>query len=170
MTQNSKNVNSLFNQAIGRSAEPEIDPDVKEYVDDSIDAAVEEVTTAYTAAIASAVSDITTAYTAAIATALSTALAAIPVTIVTPQTTTVTLDPVPVTYEFGEAAELTLTVTSTSLYHFSFSCPSAAATVLTINGITGTTGDNILEADCYYEVDIWNGIAYYKKIEVETVT
>ena len=154
VNQNSGNVNSLFNQAIGRSTEPEIDPDVKEYVDDAIDDAIETITAAYTAAIS---------------TALNTALAAIPVTIVTPETTNVTLEPAPVTYEFGEVAELTVTVTSTTLYHFSFVCPSAAATVLTINGITGTTGDDTLEADNYYEVDIWNGIAIFQKLTVTEV-
>lgn len=93
------------------------------------------------------------------------------VSIVTPSSgNTFTLDPCPVTYNFGEKAELNVTVTATSQYHFMFSCPSGAATVLTITGITGKTGDTTLEAGKTYEVDVWAGIAFYQKIEVEAVT
>ena len=81
-----------------------------------------------------------------------------------------TLTPCPTTYNFGESASLTLVVTATTQYHFMFSCPSGAATVLSITGITGTTGDTTLEAGATYEVDVWAGIAYYKKIEVTAVT
>ena len=38
-----------------------------------------------------------------------------------------------------------------------------------ITGITGEAGDTTLEAGAYYEVDIWNGIAMYSKIEVTAV-
>lgn len=153
VNQNSGNVNSLFNQAIGRSTEPEIDPDIKEYIDDAIDDAIETITAAYTAAIS---------------TALNTALAAIPVTIEEPTETTVELEPCPVTYDFGEVASLTLTVTSDTHYHFSFKSPAAAATVVTITGITGYAGDEP-EADAYYEVDIWHGLAVYQKIDATEV-
>ena len=92
------------------------------------------------------------------------------VSVVTPASgSTFTLDPCPVTYSFGEKAELTLTVTATTQYHFMFSCPSGAATVLTMNGITGTSGDT-LAAGKTYEVDIWAGIAFVKEIEVTAVT
>lgn len=92
------------------------------------------------------------------------------VSVVTPASgTTFTLQPCPVTYVFGERAELTVTVTATSQYHFSFSCPSGAATVLTMNGITGTSGDT-LAAGGTYEVDIWAGIALIKSVEVTPVT
>ena len=92
------------------------------------------------------------------------------VSVVTPASgSTFTLDPCPVTYSFGEKAELTLTVTATTQYHFMFSCPSGAATVLTMNGITGTSGDT-LAAGKTYEVDIWAGIAFIKEIEVTAVT
>jgi len=93
------------------------------------------------------------------------------VSIVAPSSgNTFTLDPCPVTYNFGEKAELTVTVTATTQYHFMFSCPSSAATVLTITGITGKTGDTTLEAGGTYEVDVWAGIAFIKKLEVEAVT
>lgn len=92
------------------------------------------------------------------------------VTVVTPASgTTFTLAPCPITYNFGEKAELTVTVSATSQYHFMFSCPSGAATVLTMNGITGTSGDT-LAAGKTYEVDIWAGIAFIKEIEVTAVT
>lgn len=93
------------------------------------------------------------------------------VSIVTPSSgNTFTLDPCPVTYSFGEMAELTVTVTATTQYHFMFSCPSSTATVLTITGITGKAGDTTLEAGGTYEVDIWAGIAFIQKLEVEAVT
>ena len=92
------------------------------------------------------------------------------VTVVTPASgTTFTLAPCPVTYSFGEKAELTVTVNATSQFHFMFSCPSGGATVLVMNGITGTSGDT-LEAGGTYEVDIWAGIAFVKEIEVTAVT
>lgn len=90
-------------------------------------------------------------------------------TVVTDAATTVTLLPCPTTYSFGEQAELTLTVTADSQYHFMFTCPSGAATVLTLTGITGKTGDSTLEAGKTYEVDVWAGIAYFKAIEVTAV-
>ena len=93
-----------------------------------------------------------------------------PISVVTNASTTLTLSPCPVTYKWGEAASLTLTVTATSQYHFMFTCPSGAATVLTLNGITGTTGDTTLEAGATYEVDVWAGIALYRKVEVTAVT
>ena len=77
---------------------------------------------------------------------------------------TLTLDPCPVTYAFGEKAELDLTVTATTQYHFSFSCPSGAATVLTMTGVTGIAGDT-LAAGKTYEVDIWDGIALIMEVE-----
>lgn len=144
--QNANNVNALFRQALGKSA-TDIDPDIAAYVDDAIDTATDTITAAYTAAIAAA-------------------LTAINVSILTPEETTLTLQPCPITYSFGEVAELTLTVTATSQYHFMFTCPSAAATVLTLSGITGMAGDTTLEAGKTYEVDIWAGIAFFKEIEV----
>lgn len=92
------------------------------------------------------------------------------VSVVTPASgSTFTLQPCPVTYNFGEKAELTVTVNATSQFHFMFSCPSGGATVLTMNGITGTSGDT-LAAGKTYEVDIWAGIAFVKEIEVTAVT
>jgi len=153
--QNANNVNALFRQALGKSA-IDIDPDIAAYIDDAIDTAIDTAT-----------DTITAAYTAAIAAALT----AVNVSIVTPETTTVTLQPCPVTYDFGTAAELTLTVTDTTHYHFTFTCPSNAATVLTLTGITGEAGDyETLEAGATYEVDVWNGIAVYNKLEVEPIT
>lgn len=94
----------------------------------------------------------------------------IEVSVVSPSSgTSFTLQPCPVTYAFGEKAELTVTVTATSQYHFSFSSPSATATVLTMTGITGTMGDTV-EAGKDYEVDIWAGTALIKAVEVTPVT
>lgn len=76
----------------------------------------------------------------------------------------VTLDPCPVTYDFGECDELTVTVTATTQYHFIFSCPSGTPTILTITGVTGIAGDT-LAAGKTYEVDIWNGIALIMEVE-----
>ena len=60
------------------------------------------------------------------------------VTVETPAAgSTFTLDPCPVTYSFGERAELTLTLTTTTQYHFMFTCPSSAATVLTTPSAKG---------------------------------
>ena len=81
---------------------------------------------------------------------------------------TITLDPCPVTYSFGEKSEITVTVTATTQYHFSFTCPSGAATVLTMTGVTGIAGDTPA-AGKSYEVDIWDGIALITKIEVTAV-
>lgn len=93
------------------------------------------------------------------------------VSVITPESgSTFNLSPCPATYNFGECAELTVTVTPRSQYHFMFTCPSSAATVLTINGITGTTGDTTLEAGATYEVDVWAGIALYRKVEVTVST
>ena len=82
---------------------------------------------------------------------------------------TLALQPCPTTYSFGEKAEINVTVTATTQYHFSFSCPSGTPTILTINGITGMAGDTTLEAGAYYEVDVWDGIALITKIEVTAV-
>lgn len=156
VVQNSGNVNSLFNQAIGRSNESDIDPEVKEYIDDAIEDAVETITAAYTAAIQ---------------TALNTALAAIPVTIEEPTETTVALDPVPVTYVWGEEAALTLTVTSGTQYHFKFSCPSSAATLVTItdeNSQTVPVSGDTLEAGKTYECDIWDNVAIFHEVVINT--
>lgn len=85
------------------------------------------------------------------------------VTVETPAAgSTFTLDPCPVTYSFGERAELTLTLTTTTQYHFMFTCPSSAATVLTMAGIT-KTGDT-LAAGKTYEVDVWAGIARISEV------
>lgn len=85
------------------------------------------------------------------------------VTVETPAAgSTFTLDPCPVTYSFGERAELTLTLTATTQYHFMFTCPSSAATVLTMAGIT-KTGDT-LAAGKTYEVDVWAGIARISEV------
>lgn len=89
--------------------------------------------------------------------------------ILSPTGNTHTLLPCPFSYSFGEKSELTVTVTATSQYHFMFSCPSASATVLTINGITGTMGDTV-EAGKTYMVSVWNGIALIKECEVTAVT
>lgn len=94
----------------------------------------------------------------------------VPVSVETPASgTTFTLDPCPVTYVFGERAELTVTVTATSQYHFSFSCPSGTATVLTITGETYRMGDT-LEAGESYEVDVWAGITRISKLDGSAVT
>lgn len=85
------------------------------------------------------------------------------VTVETPAAgSTFTLDPCPVTYSFGERAELTLTLATTTQYHFMFACPSSAATVLTMAGIT-KTGDT-LAAGKTYEVDVWAGIARISEV------
>ena len=92
------------------------------------------------------------------------------VTVVTPASgTTFTLAPCPITYNFGEKAELTVTVSATSQYHFMFSCPSGAATVLTITGETMRCGDT-LEAGKTYEVDIWAGITRICEVDGVAVT
>lgn len=106
--------------------------------------------------------DAQTAQAAAEAAAASAAAAA-QVTVVTPAAgASFTLDPCPVTYSFGERAELTLTMTATTQYHFMFTCPSSAATVLTMAGIT-KTGDE-LAAGGIYEVDVWAGIARISEV------
>ena len=92
------------------------------------------------------------------------------VTVVTPASgNTFTLAPCPVTYNFGEKAELTVTVNATSQYHFAFSCPSGAATVLTITGETMRCGDT-LAAGKAYEVDVWAGITRVSEIDGVAVT
>jgi len=85
------------------------------------------------------------------------------VSVITNPATTLTLQPCPVTYKWGEVAELTLTVTATTEYHFMFTCPSSAATVLTITGETQRTGDT-LEAGKTYEVDIWAGVTLIREV------
>ena len=90
------------------------------------------------------------------------------VEVLTPTETTLTLKPVPTTYKWGEVASLTLTVTADSEYHFMFTCPSGAATVLNTPGITGTMGDDLV-AGSTYEVDIWAGIRSIREIEVTAV-
>lgn len=86
--------------------------------------------------------------------------------ILSPAGNTHTLLPCPFSYAFGEKAELNVTVTATSEYHFSFSCPAGTPTVLTMTGATATAGDVILEAGGYYEVNVWDGVALYRKLEV----
>ena len=86
--------------------------------------------------------------------------------ILSPTGNTHTLLPCPFSYAFGEKAELNITVTANSEYHFSFSCPVGTPTVLTMTGVTATSGDVILEAGGYYEVNVWNGVALYRKVEV----
>ena len=86
--------------------------------------------------------------------------------ILSPAGNTHTLLPCPFSYAFGEKAELNVTVTAASEYHFSFSCPAGTPTVLTMTGATATSGDVILEAGGYYEVNVWDGVALYRKIEV----
>lgn len=86
--------------------------------------------------------------------------------ILSPAGNTHTLLPCPFSYAFGEKAELNITVTANSEYHFSFSCPAGTPTVLTITGATETSGDVILEAGGYYEINVWNGVALYRKVEV----
>ena len=72
--------------------------------------------------------------------------------------TTRTLDPLPRSYNFSTKNSITVTVESNKQYRFMFTCPSNAATTLTMNGVTETHGDTI-EANKTYIVDIWNGIA-----------
>lgn len=91
------------------------------------------------------------------------------VSVITNANTTLTLQPCPVTYKWGEVAALTLTVTATSQYHFMFTCPSASATVLTLSGHTGTSGDTI-EAGKTYEVDVWAGVALIRAVEITAVS
>ena len=86
--------------------------------------------------------------------------------ILSPAGNTHTLLPCPFSYAFGEKAELNITVAATSEYHFSFSCPVGTPTVLTMTGATATAGDVVLEAGGYYEVNVWNGVALYRKVEV----
>lgn len=86
--------------------------------------------------------------------------------ILSPAGNTHTLLPCPFSYAFGEKAELNITVTATSEYHFSFSCPAGTPTVLTMTGATATSGDVILEAGGYYEINVWHGVALYRKLEV----
>lgn len=86
--------------------------------------------------------------------------------ILSPAGNTHTLLPCPFSYAFGEKAELNITVTANSEYHFSFSCPVGSPTVLTMTGATATSGDVILEAGGYYEINVWNGVALYRKVEV----
>ena len=85
--------------------------------------------------------------------------------ILAPSGNTHTLLPCPNTYAFGEKSELTITVTANSEYYFSFSSPAGTACNLSILGITGTAGDTV-EAGKYYEVSVWNGIAYIKNVVV----
>ena len=85
-----------------------------------------------------------------------------------PTGNTHTLSPCPITYNFGEKSELTVTVTADSEYHFMFSSPSGTPTVLTMNGITGKTGPTIA-AGKTYEVDVWAGIAIIREIVVIAV-
>ena len=92
----------------------------------------------------------------------------LPVTVLSPAGNTHILRPCPVTYNFGEVAELAITVTPTSMYRFMFACPASAATILTMYGVTGTTGD-LIEAGNIYLVDVWAGIAMIKKLEVVPV-
>lgn len=89
--------------------------------------------------------------------------------ILSPSGSTHTLQPCPVTYSFGTKEELTVTVTATSQYHFSFTSPAGTPTVLLINGETGRAGDTV-EAGKTYEVDIWNGVTLIKAVEVTPVT
>ena len=115
-----------------------------------------EVVIADTLAIEGAAAD-------AAATGAAIAAAGGQVTVETPAAgSTFTLDPCPVTYSFGERAELTLTLTTATQYHFMFTCPSSAATVLTMAGIT-KTGDT-LAAGGTYEVDVWAGIARISEV------
>lgn len=86
--------------------------------------------------------------------------------ILSPAGNTHTLLPCPFSYAFGEKAELNITVTANSEYHFSFSCPAGTPTMLTMTGATATSGDVILEAGGYYEINVWNGVALYRKVEV----
>ena len=86
--------------------------------------------------------------------------------ILSPAGNTHTLLPCPFSYAFGEKAELNITVTANSEYHFSFSCPVGTPTVLTMTGATATSGDVILEAGGYYDINVWNGVALYRKLEV----
>lgn len=83
----------------------------------------------------------------------------------------VTILPCPMTYDFGECDELTVSPSRgyQGQYHFTFTCPSGTPTVLTFNGyVDGTSGDT-LEAGKRYEVDIWNGVALIKNIEVTAI-
>lgn len=88
-----------------------------------------------------------------------------------PTDTEMTLKPCPKTYDFGEAAELEVTVTADAQYHFAFTCPSGSPTVLTVNGITATCdGNDTLEAGKRYEADVWAGVLLVKNMEITEVT
>lgn len=97
--------------------------------------------------------------------------AATGISIVTPSAgaDNITLNPYPVTYDFGERSALTVTVSSDTAYHFGFSCPSSAATVLNINGTTRITGDSP-HAGGLYEVDIWAGGALVMEVGVDKIS
>ena len=90
------------------------------------------------------------------------------VSIETPSGDTHSLLPYPVTYSFGEKAVLTVTVENTTQYRFMFKSPSSTATALTINGISGVVGDSITTNKTYL-VDVWNGIAEIKELDITTV-
>ena len=84
--------------------------------------------------------------------------------ILSPSENTVTLRPFPVTYNFGERANLTITATPDTYYKFMFKCPSNSITNLSINGVPDSAGDVILTAGKTYIVEIWAGIANYTKL------
>ena len=74
------------------------------------------------------------------------------------------------TYDFGEAAELTLTVSADGHYHFAFVCPAASPTVLTVTGHTAECDDNdTVEAGRRYECDIWAGVLLLKAMDAAGV-
>lgn len=78
---------------------------------------------------------------------------------------TITIQPCPKTYSFGVKTSLTINISGNTQYHFSFKCPSNAITTLTVNGITGISGDALVVGG-YYECDIWNGIMQVCRMDV----
>ena len=75
------------------------------------------------------------------------------------------------TYDFGEAAELELTVSADGHYHFAFLSPAGAPTVLTVTGHTAECGGNdTIEAGRRYECDIWAGVLLLKAMDTAVVS
>lgn len=68
------------------------------------------------------------------------------------------ISPLPTSYNFGTKNSVTVNVSADAQYRFMFTCPVGLPTVLTMNGVTETYGDDI-EAGKTYIVDIWSGIA-----------
>ena len=77
--------------------------------------------------------------------------------------------PCPWSYAFGELAELSVYVEDMDKqYHLSFESGSTP-TLLSFTGNVYYVAGDTVEANKYYEVDIWNGVALIKNIEVTAI-